>query len=76
MRAAVVKVVRTFSYLTVPFGLNASAAEIDDSSFNTAANVCDETVALANTTDTFTADAPSDICTRTAKNALWSRAGH
>jgi len=60
-------------YLTASFGLRATAAEIDDTSFIAAANACDEAVAITATADAFTADAASDTLTRTTLNSRWQR---
>ena len=51
-------------YLLAPFGFNCDRAEIDSASFIAAANICDEMVALTETSDTFTNDGSSDVCAR------------
>lgn len=51
-------------YLLAPFGFNCDLDEIDIASFTAGANSCDEMVALTETSDTFTADASTDICSR------------
>lgn len=51
-------------YLTSPLGLNVPAAEIDDTTFEAAANICEEMVTLTDVADTFTADASTDGITR------------
>ncbi|CAB4176655.1 Tip attachment protein J [uncultured Caudovirales phage] len=58
-------------YLTnTDFGMGATyATEIDEDSLIAAANICDEIVAVVESADTFTADASTDIITRTTFNA-------
>lgn len=51
-------------YLLAPWGFNCDLDEIDAASFIAAANICDEMVALTETSDTFTADASTDIISR------------
>lgn len=51
-------------YLLAPWGFNCDIEEIDAASFIAAANICDEMVALTETSDTFTADAGTDIISR------------
>ncbi|MGD9538560.1 MAG: phage tail protein [Alphaproteobacteria bacterium] len=53
-------------YLLAEFGFNCDLDEIDAASFVAAANLCDEMVALSETTDGFAADPASDVCTRAA----------
>ena len=45
--------------------LQVTAAEIDDTTVSAAANVCEEQVDVVNTTQTFTADATTDVLTLT-----------
>ena len=58
-------------YLTsTAYGLGATyATEIDEDSLIAAANICDEIVAVVESTDTFTADASTNIITRATFNA-------
>lgn len=51
-------------YLVAPFGFNCALSEIDASAFIAAANICEEMVTLTDSSDTFTADASSDVCPR------------
>lgn len=51
-------------YLLASFGFNCDLSEIDAASFVAAANICDEMVALTETSDSFTADPATDKCNR------------
>jgi hypothetical protein len=59
-------------YLTDTDGLACSASEVDDTSINAAANICEEFVAITAVVDTFTA-ATTDICTRATASKKYYR---